>query len=391
VLDLLTSLVQKSLVVYEEDEQGQGRYRFLETVRQYARDRLLEAGEAESVRRRHLEFFLRWAEEAEPRLRSEQVEWLERLEREHDNLRTALEWGKTAASDDEAALRLASALGWFWWMRGHMSEGGEHLADLLPRTEALGPTAARANALNWYARLVRLFGDTATARALYEEALAISRTSGDKSGIGYSLNALGVVSLHAGDYQSARPLLEESLAIYRKLGDHDGVAGVLANLGSLAYHLGDFGPARAPLEESLAAFREANNRGAVAYSLHYLGHIARAEGNYSQARRFYEEELVVARELGHKIAIQATVDAIGQLAAAERQPARAARLMGAAEAMRDALHVPVPYSWRADHDRAVNTARVALGEDAFAAAWAEGRAMPLDQAVVHALEESADA
>jgi predicted ATPase/class 3 adenylate cyclase len=385
VLDLLTTLVEKSLVVYEE--QDEPRYRLLETVRQYARDRLLEAGEGEAVRQRHLRFFLRWAEEVEPKLRSEQVAWLERLEKEHDNLRTALEWCNTGENGGEARLRLASAMFGFWWMRGHLSEGREQFADALSGTEVLGPTAARATALNLAGRLLRLFGDYAAARALHEEALAISRTLVDMKGIASSLDQLGTVAHYEGNYGSARLLLEEGLSIWRELGDRQGIAGSLLSLGTLAYLQGDYGPARALLEESLAFFREVNNKGNVAYLLNFLGNVARAEGNYPLARSFYEEDLALVRELGHKFGMQGVLDAFAQLAAAEGQPKRAARLMGAAEALREALHTPVPYSWRADHDRAVAVARAALGEAVFAAAWAEGQALSLEAAVACALEE----
>lgn len=209
VLDLLTALVQKSLVAYEEDEQGQGRYRPLETVRQYARDRLLEADEAEAMRGRHLEFFVRLAEQAEPKLRGpEQIEWLDRLEREHDNLRAALAWSG-AQGQVEAGLRLGGVLAGFWGVRGYGTEGREHLSGLLALPGAEAPTAARAWALHGAGELAGLQGDYGEAQVLFEESLAIQRKLKDKPGIASSLNFLGGVARAQGDRGKALSRLRE--------------------------------------------------------------------------------------------------------------------------------------------------------------------------------------
>jgi non-specific serine/threonine protein kinase len=191
VLDLLTSLVQKSLAVYEEDEQGQGRYRLLEPMRQYARDRLLESGEVEMARERHVDFFLRLAEQAEPELHGpEQVAWLERLEREHDNLRAAMNWSGEHGQA-ETGLRIGGALECFWEVRGYWTEAREHLAELLALPGAEARTAARARALQAAGHLIHDQGDGAAARALWEESLAIFQELENKPGIAYSLRGMG--------------------------------------------------------------------------------------------------------------------------------------------------------------------------------------------------------
>jgi predicted ATPase len=228
VLDLLTSLADKSLVVAEQSE-GQTRYRLLETVRQYARDRLRESGEGEAVQERHQAFFVVLAEETEPQLRGpEQQLWLERLETEHDNLRVALEW-----RGDEASLRLAGALERFWYVRGHFSEGRAWLGSAFSATAGLGRTAMRAKALNGAGALASSQGDYVSTRTLHEEALAIQRELGNRRGIANSLSGLGSVAKDQGDFALARTMYEEALALRRELGDRWGIAYSLESFAAL--------------------------------------------------------------------------------------------------------------------------------------------------------------
>jgi len=387
VLDLLTSLVDKSLAVYD-DQSGEGRYRLLETVRQYARDRLLEAGEVEAVRSRHLGFFLRMAEETEPELYGpEQAAWLERLEREHDNLRAALAWSG-ARGQAEAGLRIGEALWWFWVVRGYWTEGREHLAGLLALPGAEGRTAARAQALSGAGSLARLQGDYGAAQALYEESLTIFRELEDEQGIAYSLRGLGWAAHDQGDCAAARALYEESLALFREPGDKQGIADVLWRLGSVARDQRDYGAARALLEESLALFGELGDKQGIAVSLGGLGDLARDQGDYGTARTLFEESLALFREIGLKLHIEEDLERLAAVAVAQAQSERAARLFGAAERLREAMGAALPPVHRAEHDRCVAAARAALAEEAFAAAWAEGMAMPLEEAVHCALEDT---
>jgi tetratricopeptide (TPR) repeat protein len=347
VLDLLTALVQKSLVVYEEDEQGRGRYRLLETVRQYARDRLLESGEAAVMPGRHRDWFLALAEEAEPGLAGEsQRTRLDRLEVEHDNLRAALAWSG-AQGEGEVGLRLGEAVRWLWEMRGYWTEGREQLARLLALPGAQARTAVRAKALYGAGLLAWLQGDSGAARALYEESLTIFRELGDQKGIAWSLHGLGWTAHDQGDSGATRALYEESLAIFRELGNKKGIAISLLRLERAAKDQGDSGAARALSEESLAIFRELGGR----------------------SRGIFQN-----------------LEELAAVAVAQGQPERAARLFGAAEGLREALGAPLPPVDRAEHDRSVAAVRTALGEEAFTAAWAEGRAMSLDEAVAYALK-----
>jgi predicted ATPase/class 3 adenylate cyclase len=428
ILDLLTSLVEKSLVLYEE-RSGEGRYRLLETVRQYARDRLLEAAEGAAVRERHRDWFLALVEQG---LEEEsETARLDRLEREHDNLRAALTWLR-AQGEGEAGLRLGGALGWFWFVRGYAREGREHLAGLLALPGAEAPTAARGEALQAAGRLAHYQGDYEAAQALFTESLAIHRELGNKhgiawslcwlgwvasfqadygaargrfaeslglfrelennGGIAWSLNGLGTVARDQGDHRAARVLLEESLAIFRGLGHKWGIAHTLCYLGGAAHDQGDYEAARSLLEEAMAIYREVGDKPGIASSpLGSLGSVARDQGDDAAARVLFTESLALHRELGHRLGIVKDLEGLAALAVAQAQPERAARLLGAAEALREVIGAPLPPADRAGHDRSVPAVRTALGEQAFATAWAEGRAMSLDEAVAFALEECADA
>jgi predicted ATPase/DNA-binding SARP family transcriptional activator len=430
LLDLLTSLVDKSLVTYD-DAGSEGRYRLLETVRQYARDRLLEAGEGPAVWQRHHDWCLALAKETEPKLYGpEPAEGLDRLEREHDNLRAALAW-TVAQGQGEAGLRLGGALWQYWHVRGYWTEGRERLAELLALPGAAARTAARAWALQiagelaygqgeygaaralfeeslaikrelgdkqgitwslcWLGIAARDQGDYGAARALLEESLAIFRELGQKGGIAWSLNSLGLLVHFQGDYGAARALLEENLAIVRGLGNKEGIAWSLLRLGEVADGQGEYGAARAFLEESLAISRELGDKGGIARSLGSLGRVAGDQGDYGAARALLEESLAIFRELGHKREIAMNLEGLAAVAVAEAQSERAVRLFGAAEGLREAIGAPLPPADRAEHNRSVAAARTALGEEAFAAAWAEGRALSLEAAISYALEACADA
>ncbi len=299
VLDLLTQLVFKSLVLMDE-QAGEVRYRFLETVRQYGLDKLLESGEGDTTRRRHLAFFLALAERTKPELTGpDQAVWLDRSETEHDNFRAALEWS-LAAGDDESGMRLAGALARFWAVRGYISEGRERLSRVLSGTGTAKQTAARAEALIGAGILALRQGEYSAARALFYGSLGIQRALGDKSGIAQTLNNLGLAARKQGDYAEARALHEESLAIRRELGYKLGIASALNNLGLVAGEQGDYAKADAFLCESLAMMRDLGYKMGVAIVLDSLGLVATAQGDYGRARSLSEESLARSRELGAK-------------------------------------------------------------------------------------------
>jgi len=447
-LDLLTSLVDRSLVQFEAQD-GEGRYRLLETIRQYARERLREAGEEGAARARHGDYYLALAEEAEPHLiGAEQAAWLDRLEREHDNLRAAMDFGfaplSTAIENGDVGLRFVGALWRFWSVRGHVGEGRERAASVLARPENQAPTGARAKALNAAANLAQDQGDYveararceealairraledrqgvagclnglgliatdqgeyARARSLHEEALAIRREEGDRWGVAGSLNNLGNVAQLQGDFETARPLYEESLAIFREMGDRRGTAITLNSLGLVAHALGDYAGARAAFEESLSIFREVGDRYLVAWLLNALGLVVYSQGDYEAARALYGESLEIRQELGDRRGIATALTGLGAVAHQQGKEEEARALQEESltirreigdrrgvseclEALAEILHAPSAMERAVHLYGASDALRAALGDETFAAAWSAGRALTMEQAVEYALRK----
>lgn len=311
VLDLLSRLVDKSLVVAEEGADGEVRYRLLETLRQYGHERLLASGEASGTPQKHAAFCLALVEKADSELQGpQQASWLDRLSTEHDNLRAALRWSVESGEAD-AGLRLGGALWRFWEIRGYLSEGRQWLMELLALSGDAARTAARAKALHGAGVLAHDQGDYQKARVLYEESLAIRRTLMDKRGIAGLLNSLGILARGQGNYPQARTLYEESLSLFRELEDKRGIAQVLNNLGNVAHLQGDYALARALVSENLAIQRELGNKRRIAYSLNNLGEMAYHQGDHAGARALFEEGLALFRELGDKQNIATILNNLG--------------------------------------------------------------------------------
>jgi len=430
VLELLARLVDRSLVVAEAQPDGTARYRLLETLRQYAGEQLHHAGEAAGVRDRHRHWFLAWAERALPELtRRDQTVWFRRFAADHDNFRAALDWVHADPTGAEPELRLAAALGRYWNIQGHGSEGLARLTAALARAAAT-PSPARATALNWaghltylrghYARARELLtasvavaraldddslasialrhsalvaeaqGDTAAARALHEEALASARRAGDPREMGFGLAWMGLLALGTGQVEPARRLLAESLPLCRDVGDATPLTLVLGALGRIAMAQRDTTRAQALLDESLAVAQAISSPLAIVKALAQLGDLARLAGDLATAERRYRDCLAVAREAGPG----PVADSLGQcacIAAALGRFEPAARLFAAEDAWRSAAgggrsptFLPAPETY--DHDLAAT--RAALGDEAFAAAWAAGQAVSLEQAVAAALDDA---
>ncbi len=311
VLDLLTSLADKSLL-HAEERDGTTRYRLLETVRQYARDRLLESGEAQRWRDRHLAYFLALAEKAEPQLmRADQRAWLDRLETEHDNLRSALTWSSAEGGDAVSGLRIAGALWWFWFVRGYFGEGRRWLSALLAAAPEGRAAAERAKALAGAAGLARQQGDYATARWLYEQSLALRRELGDERGVAAVRAELGLIGFHLGEYAAARVLLNDSIAALRELGDRQGLAMALNSLGMITMDEGDYAAARLLYKESVAIRRELGDRHGIAMTVNNLGVIASHQGDYVAGSALFEEGLAIRRELGDRRGVALTLLNLG--------------------------------------------------------------------------------
>jgi predicted ATPase/class 3 adenylate cyclase len=390
VLDTIDSLVGKSLL-RQAETHGEARFAMLETIREYARERLIADGEAEAVQKRHRDYFLALAEKAAPKLLgAEQGGWFERLDREHDNLRSALEWSLSEPGS-EGGLRLCSALQRFWWTRGHLSEGREWCARALgvPKTEELMP--ARAKALTGSGLLAYWQGDYPAARAQHEECLAIWRQRGDRRGIGISLHNLGMVARSQGDYAAAHSMYEESLAITRELGNRWSLAASLMNLGNLAAEQGDYRGSRTRLEESLSIFQELGDRVSIATALENLGNGAYEQGELDSARALHVESLTMRRQLGDKLGIVISLERLAAVVASLGSPLRAGRIWGMAERLWVEIGSGLEPKERSQHDQRVAAVRAAVKDDAaFDRAWQEGRAMSLEQAIEYALAEAVE-
>jgi non-specific serine/threonine protein kinase len=386
VLDLLSSLVDKSLALAEA-QGGQGRYRFLETIRQYAADRLLESGETAAVRDRHLGYFLRLAEEGETALQgAEDSQWLARLETEHDNLRAALGWSQKL-DEVEMGLRLASALYAFWNWHAHPNEGRRWLESALSRTGSgvVRASRLRARALVAAGLLAGVLGDFTESAPALEEGLEIARRLGDKPIMANALMALGTVARSEGQFERAKALYVESQILHRDLGDKFGEAIVLHWRSLVARLGGDLEGAEAPMRESLALNREIPSKFGTARALMGLGVLAVLQGARERAATILKEALQLEVELGDKLLIAYILDCLGGVCGTTGQPEAAARLFGAAEVAPENFAAFMPPDIRAVNERARDAAAAALGETAFAAALAEGRAMPLERAVAYAL------
>ncbi len=365
VLDLLSHLVDKSLVAVEADPSDSFRYRLLEVLRRYSWERLQESGEAETVRRSHGSYFLKLAEEAEPGLRStHQASWFRRLEQEHDNCRAALRWSMESG-EEEISLRLTGALWWFWYVRGYVREGREWLEKALAESGE-APASARAKSIcaagllalrqSDYGRATQLAGESAVlcrtlgdtpglafslgilglvadhqgnyerAATLSSESLGLARRVEDKWGTAFSQNTLGIVARIRGDYERARALGEESLALCQELGDEWGIAGVLNSLGLVARDQGDYERAGALLEESLTLSRKIGDGQDIAFSQNSLGVLARLRGDYGRATALHEESLALCRALGDTWGIAYALHGLGLVARDQGEYDRAGAL-----------------------------------------------------------------
>ncbi len=457
VLDLLTHLVDKSLVLVER-QNAEARYHMLETIRQYAGHKLEESREAERIHARHLDFFVVLGEQGELRIKSaERPAWTNRLEIENDNLRTALAWA--IKGDVEKGLRLAGALFRFWLVRGYISEGRQWLDKVLVaslgapgvfRAKALigagalalwqrdfaaghalleeslalcgeiGDRRGLAHALRWLETEASWRGDLSTAEDLGEKSVALFREVEEKWDLAESLGWHGWVAMQRGDYATAHTRLDESHTLFGQSSDMWSVAFPLHGLGQIAYRQGDYVTARALCEESLALFREAGDTNGCAILTATLGEIARIQGDFEQAASYYkdslalrssemessnawlhanlgyvaqhqgdranaimlfEKSLAVARKIGEKELIGVCLIGFAAAAEARRQPELAALLLASSATLLESIGAQLDPTDHAESEHLLATVRTQLGEDKFAKAWAEGRALTMEEAI----------
>jgi tetratricopeptide (TPR) repeat protein len=394
VLDLLAQLVDRSIILAVE-RYGAERYRMLETLRQYATERLAEQGNAAAVHERHAGHYLARAERESGDLFVVSLAELDGLEAEHDNLRAALHW--FAGHDDtERCLRLGAALQTFWYVRGYYREGQGYLTAALASDRTVS-VAVRAKALVAVGWLAIWSGEHAAALVWLQEGLALYRRLGDRTGIARALLLLGWVARHQGEDAQAHLLLEQSLGISRDTSDASVISAALLNLGIIALQRHDFLRARSLLEEALALVRTLDLPWPLGSTLYHLGIVAEELGEHAHAHALYEESLRLALALGFRGLLVFILEALASLVAAqggdapEHRMAHALRLAAASAAEREKLGSPRTAYMPPRFERAVALARSALGAEAAAAAWAAGRAMSLEEAVAYALAEGPEA
>lgn len=429
VVNGMASLVDKNLLRRQEETTGEPRFRMLETIREYSLECLTNAGEAERFQRAQADFFLEFAERAEPGLHggSRQAEWLNRLTEDHDNLRAALAWFVRHGPADHG-LRLGGALSRFWRGRGYLAEGREWTSALLALPEARTRTAARAKALQAAGGFANQQGDYVQARAWFEESLDIHRELGNIHGIGWGLVSLGMLTRYEGDHVAARSLLEESLGLVKQAGDTEAMAAALGNLGVIARDLGDVDRAESHLDQSLALWRELGDRVGIGWTLGGLAMVARATGKLDVARARTDESLAIWRELGDRQntanvlstaarlardqgqyalararlveslqifsdigdrrGVAFVLEGFAGLAADEAQPLRAHSLAASAATLRRLIGAGPPPAWRADLERSLEAASRGLSLDTVEEANARGRSMTLPEAFALALKEA---
>ena len=355
----------------------------LETIREYAAERLEESGEAEELRRRHAEHFLAHAEEAEPNLRGTPGKWLERLEAEHDNLRAALDTLE-ASDESERAMRLAGALWKFWNMRGHVAEGGRRLERALAADER--PTAGRAKALNGATALALAAGDLATATLRAEEALTLQRTLGDAWGTANSRYLLGNIAAAERDWVTGQRLFEESVRVFEELGDEHYTLTATRALAWMCAELGDLERFRVLTENYLRGARATGNQRLEARALGVLAGFAVNEGRTQDALSMLKEVYRIDRAVGEVREIADDLCRFGETLAATGRAGTAVRLLSSSEALRREIGARAPSYIVEMNAKTRTTIHAQLGEAAFAEAWEQGRALTPDEAVALALD-----
>ncbi len=428
VLDGMASMVDKSLVQQVEQVDKETRFFMLSTIREYALERLAESDDESATRRAHAAYYLVLAEEGAEDIATH-PEWLDRFEVEHDNFRLAIDY-LIKTGDADWGLRIGAALFRFWETREHLTEG----RDTIGRVLALEGAAARPKlharllfaagvlageqgdygsaqlmfedsletclelndnrgvtvALNALAVIARDRGEIATATLLFERCVAIWKDLGDPADIARALSNLASVMKLQGEYERASSLYDECLTIFRKVGDGAGVAWTLNYQGDVARAKVDFVAARSFVEQSLSEFRQLRDSWGIASALSDLASLSCDQGNNAEARRLYSESIKVFQELGHKRGVARALECLAVSAAAQSNAEQSLHLAGAAAALRQRLGAPLTPSEQLRLEKALEFARRTLGNAAGLAAWMEGWAMPVEQAVHEAINCAAE-
>ena len=434
VLDLLTHLVDKSLLIVLS-HAGETRFGMLETVREYAHQKVVASGELDAISEQHLNYILRLAEEIMPQPEShsgQSKEQLEKLEREHANLRSALRWAIEHSKTD-SALRLGAATGPFWELRSYWREGRawlERVLDVsrntgssststvgyaqallqdgvlawrqcdypvarellersLARFRELDHPSSIAATLEFLGGVTYEQGDYAAAQRVYEEALEMWRKLGNKRNIAYGLTDVGLALYNCGDWLTSRRLVEESIPLHREMGDQYGISYALNLLGNILFLQGDHAAAQIAYEEGLALRRELGNKRSIAATLDDLGNLRTSLGDYDVGQALYKESMSLFREIGNNRGLAGALSGFARIATHTGQLKPAAKLFGAVDTLLTQINAILDEPSHSANERVVAILRARLDQISFNNARKEGQAMTIEQAVAYALKYSA--
>ncbi len=419
----IESLLGKSLLQQTQSVIDQSRFTMLETMREYALEKLAERGENDLIRQRHARYFLGLIEQANPELTGpNEADWYARLESQHGNFNAALQWSLSADDTEQTGLRLTSGLHSFWWTRGYLSEGRAWLEGALKHRAARVPTPLRAGALTGAGSIAYQQCDYPAAREFYREALDIYRQLGDQHGIANIALSLGDVETSIGDYDAAELLFQQGAQLMQELGDKNGFAHALDFLAWCRLRgQGDYAQAAVWFQQALVLFRQVSNMSGSGLALSGLGEIALRQGKFEQAAQLLEQSLKLRQQLGQRWGIAATLgsmawvaqlqrdfqraaallgeswlirrdigdpggmawclEKLAEIAYLQQDFARAARVFGAAAALRLSVSSIIDPNDQPEYDRLIEGLRKKLGEDIYQAVRSEGAAMPLERLV----------
>ncbi len=380
-------LAESYLIQRADANEDEPRFQMLESVREYAAQRLLESGEHDALRARHTEWCLALAESAVTELTGRsQATWLECLDRALDDLRLALAW-LHERQQSERGLRLVGALGRFWFNRRHVAEGRGWVERFLeqPSAEA-APAAIRASACYAAGVLASIQGDTTRAVLRLEQSIELYHQAGNRVGAVRALNTRGGVSYDLGHLAFAAALWEQTLAQARAAGDLGEASHAVGNLGEAHFHMGDVESAANHHAEALALARQAGRTDVEAMQLGNLGNVARARADLPRAAALQRQALILKRNLGARRQIAITLADFASIAALEGRGVRAARLVGAALALRELIGTPQPVPERMDMEHCIAHAQAHLGAERWSTELLAGRALSIEQAIEYALE-----
>jgi predicted ATPase/DNA-binding winged helix-turn-helix (wHTH) protein len=430
LFDGLSSLFDKNLIQRVDRPEAESRFTMLETIREYALERLAASGEEYATRRAHAAYCLVLGEEGNPELTpAARSAWLSRCDLEIDNYRSALDW-LLQSQEVDWTLRLSIALFRFWDMREHLAEGCSRLESILELTNN-NHRKERAKICIFLGALLTAQGDYPAAERFLQESLSLYESQGDPRGVAASLNAVGVSARDRGDYDSARQffekslqcwraaadpistarclhnlanvlkvqsdysraqsLLDEAIPLFEEHGDHSGAAWSINQRGDIAREQGDFPSAQAFYERALKAFRQIGDRWGSARSLTDLGSIYCEERDFEAAETAYRSALQAFSELGHRRGMARALEGMACLAAARGEAKRAITLAAAAEHMRRIIGAPLPQAEQSKLDANLSVAGKSIGEKERKAAWAEGAAMSPETAILYSLRKSSPA